>query len=144
MGGRYAYDKQPMIAQWNMCRFAEALLPLLADDEDEALDRAKRILGGYLEDYETAFLSGMRKKIGLTIPDPGDSHLVQELLDRMADDGADYTSTFRALSDEDPAAARKNFSEPEAFDAWRTAWAPPARPREPVSVPDRAASMPSR
>lgn len=120
--GRYAYANQPTIAHWNMCRLAETLLPLLADDEDEALKHARQILGCYLDTYETAFLSGMRAKIGLATSEPEDSDLVQDLLNRMAADGADFTSTFRALCDEDLSAARAQFSQPDTFDAWSVAW----------------------
>ena len=138
--GRYAYANQPGIAHWNMCRFAETLLPLLADDENEALEQAKRILGCYPDAYDAAFLSGMRAKLGLTIPDPEDARLAQDLLDRMRVDGADYTSTFRALCDEDLSAARRQFSQPDAFDEWTTAWRR-RLDREPASAADRSASM---
>ena len=138
--GRYAYENQPSIAYWNMCRFAEALLPLLADAEDEALERAKRILGCFLETYDSAFMSGMRAKLGLSAAEPDDGDLAQDLLNRMAANGADYTSTFRALSDENLSAAREQFAQPDAFDEWSVAWAR-RLDREPDSVADRSASM---
>ena len=139
-GGRYAYDNQPTIAHWNMCRFAETLLPLLADDEDEALERARHILGCYRETYDAAFLSGMRAKLGLTIADLEDGHLAQDLLNRMAADGADYTSTFRALCDEDLSVARKQFSRPDTFEEWGVAWTR-RLDREPGTAAVRSASM---
>lgn len=138
--GRYAYANQPRIAHWNMCRFAETLLPLMADNEDEALEKAKHILGCYPETYDAAFLSGMRAKLGLTAAEPEDARLAQDLLHCMQVDAADYTSTFRALCDEDLSAARKRFSQPHAFDEWADAWAR-RLDREPASAVDRSAAM---
>ena len=138
--GRYAFGNQPTIAHWNMCRFAETLLPLLADNEDEALEKAKHILGSYPETYDAAFLSGMRAKLGLTIAELGDSQLAQDLLHCMHVNGADYTSTFRALCDDDLSTARKHFPQPDAFDEWTNAWTR-RLDREPVSAMNRSASM---
>lgn len=138
--GRYAFGNQPAIAHWNMCRFAETLLPLLAEDEGAALERAKQILGCFGEAYEGAFLSGMRAKLGLTLADAGDGDLAQDLLNRMAVGGADYSSTFRALCAEDPSAARTQFAQPSSFDEWQARWASRLS-REPASPAARATSM---
>ena len=139
-GGRYAFGNQPRIAHWNMCRFAETLLPLLADNEEEALEKAKHILGCFPETYDGAFLSGMRAKLGLTIAEPEDAQLAQDLLNSMRLNGADYTSTFRALCDKDLSAARKYFPQPDGFDEWATAWAR-RLDREPILDVERSASM---
>jgi hypothetical protein len=63
--GRYAYARQPAIAQWNLARFAEAILPLLAVDEDKAVEKASEILAGFGASYRRHWLQGMRAKLGL-------------------------------------------------------------------------------
>src|SRR6186713_2461485 len=63
--GRYAYANQPRIAGWNLTRLAETLLPLLADDEKQAIAQAEEVLGGFAPAFEAAFLAGLRKKVGL-------------------------------------------------------------------------------
>ena len=101
--GRYAYANQPRIALWNLTRLAECLLPLFSDDKDKAIEQAQFILGEFAEKFTAAYQAGLRKKIGLFTARDGDEALVQDLLDAMAKNQADFTLTFRRLSD---AAAR--------------------------------------
>ena len=101
--GRYAYANQPRIALWNLTRLAECLLPLFSDDKDKAIEQAQFILGEFAEKFTAAYQAGLRTKIGLFTARDGDEALVQDLLDAMAKNQADFTLTFRRLGD---AAAR--------------------------------------
>lgn len=125
--GRYAYGNQPPIAQWNLARLAECLLPLLAEDEEEALAQARAALGGFWPRFEAAWLDGMRRKLGLAEAREEDVALVQDLLDRMTKNKVDFTLFFRALGDAaaDPAAdaaAATLFEDPAAYQGWATGW----------------------
>jgi uncharacterized protein YdiU (UPF0061 family) len=92
--GRYAYGNQPRIALWNLTRLAECLLPLLDDEES-----AKESLAAFAPRFEAAYLSGLRRKIGLSTAREEDDDLTQSLLKLMAAEGADFTLTFRGLCD---------------------------------------------
>jgi serine/tyrosine/threonine adenylyltransferase len=125
--GRYAYGNQPRIAQWNLARLAEALLPVLAEDQEAGVAVANEALGAFAGRFEAAYNSGLRRKLGLLQEQQGDSTLAQDLLDRMTRNGADYTLTFRRLSDaavsaEGDAAVRSLFTDPTAYDDWATRW----------------------
>ena len=97
--GRYAYANQPRIALWNLTRLAECLLPLFSDDKDKAIEQAQFILGEFAEKFTTTYQAGLRAKIGLFTQRDGDEALVQDLLDAMAKNQADFTLTFRHLAD---------------------------------------------
>ncbi len=94
--GRYAYGNQPRIAQWNLARLAEALLPLLHDDEQQAVTVATRALGDFPRQYDAAWSAGMRAKLGL--PAGADRALIDELPPLLHAGNVDYTSFFRTLS----------------------------------------------
>ncbi|WP_407181194.1 protein adenylyltransferase SelO [Bradyrhizobium sp. STM 3562] len=143
--GRYAYANQPRIALWNLTRFAECLLPLFSDDKDKAVEQAQGALVEFGEIFNVAYKAGLRAKIGLFTEREDDHALAQALLDAMAKGQADFTLTFRRLSDAagdatlDPE-VRKLFAEPEAFDEWLPRW----RQRigeEPQSAQERRAAM---
>ena len=142
--GRYAYANQPQIALWNLTRLAECLLPLFSDDKDKAIEQAQFILGEFAEKFTTAYQAGLRKKIGLFTEHDGDEALVQDLLDAMAKNAADFTLTFRRLrdaaADADDDSVRAQFTDPAAFDEWAVRW----RQRladEPQSAAERQAAM---
>ena len=97
-GGRYAYGNQPPIAQWNLARLAEAMLPLFDSDRDRAVERATASLRRFEERFEDYWLSGMRAKLGLFTPEAEDRALVNDLLAWMERTSADFTNTFRTLS----------------------------------------------
>ncbi|PHK92957.1 hypothetical protein CR162_21120 [Pseudoroseomonas rhizosphaerae] len=126
--GRYAYGNQPPIAQWNLARLAECLLPLLAEDEEEALAQARAALGGFWPRFEAAWLAGMRRKIGLSGPqEEADAALIQDLLDRMARNKVDFTLFFRALGGAaadtaGDAAVAALFEDPAAYGEWAMSW----------------------
>lgn len=126
-GGRYAYHMQPRIAQWNLARFAESLLPLLHDDQEQAIALATALLQDFMPRYEKAWLTRMGNKIGLTDPQPDDRKLIEELLAAMADNEVDFTLFFRRLANavENPTEAdgiRPLFNRPEAWEHWAEGW----------------------
>jgi uncharacterized protein YdiU (UPF0061 family) len=143
--GRYAYGNQPRIALWNLTRLAECLLPLFSDDQEKAIAEAQALLGDFSEKFTAAYQSGLHRKIGLFTARDGDEALVQDLLDAMAQNQADFTLTFRRLGDaaRDPETdreVRRLFTEPAAFDEWAAHW----RKRigdEPQSAAERSAAM---
>jgi uncharacterized protein YdiU (UPF0061 family) len=138
--GRYAYGNQPQALHWNLARLAEALLPLLAQEEGSqgaAVGAATEALGAFGPQFEAARAAGLRRKLGLIEERAGDVALADDLLARMAENGADFTLTFRRLCEGDAGAL---FAEPAAFEAWAVRW----RERlaeEGVSPEDRAARM---
>jgi uncharacterized protein YdiU (UPF0061 family) len=127
-GGRYAYNQQPGIAQWNLARLAECLLPLLADDTDAALEQANALIDRFPGRFERRFHDGLAAKLGLAERRDGDVDLAMDLLNRMAAGQADMTLTFRRLSElsatdsQADAPVRECFDQPEAFDAWAEQW----------------------
>src|SRR6266513_3477731 len=97
--GRYAYANQPRIALWNLTRLAECLLRLFSDDQDKAIEQAQLGLGDFAEVFNAAYQAGLRRKLGLFTARESDQALAQDLLDAMAKNQADFTLTFRKLSD---------------------------------------------
>ena len=125
--GRYAYANQPPIARWNLARLAECLIALLADDEEAGLQQANDAIALFADHFNTAYVGGLRRKLGLLSEQEGDAALAQDLLDRMTTSKADFTLTFRALCDAaiDPAAdetVRNLFIDPTSYDAWALQW----------------------
>ena len=96
--GRYAYANQPIIAQWNIARFAEALLPLLHADQHKAIGLAENVIDTFRQRYEQHWLEAMRAKLGLFNREDGDAQLAGTLLAWMHSSKADFTNSFRALS----------------------------------------------
>ncbi|WP_137132089.1 protein adenylyltransferase SelO [Rhizobium sp. FY34] len=97
--GRYAYRNQPGIAQWNIARLAECLLPLIDADEEQAVTAANAVLQSFGAHFQAAWLGVFRGKLGLATQEDGDDELVQALLSAMQDGRADFTLTFRRLTD---------------------------------------------
>lgn len=95
--GRYAFENQPLAAEWNFSRLLQATLPLLSDDPEEAVEIGTHILDRFRPEYEAQYKAQMRAKLGLRDADRGDEDLIQDLLSRMSATGADFTRTFRAL-----------------------------------------------
>ncbi|MGG4442621.1 protein adenylyltransferase SelO [Brevibacillus fortis] len=100
--GRYAYGNQPYIAVWNLSRFAEALLPLLHENEAQAVKIAEDALAEFSKQYHSIWLTGMRAKLGLFNEEEQDEELIEGLLNMMKDHSADYTNTFRSLTINQP------------------------------------------
>jgi len=99
--GRYAFGRQPGIAQWNLTRLAETLLPVLHPEEQQAVAMAEDALRGFKDRFEHHWLAGMRKKLGLFGAEPEDAALVETLLEWMHSAKADFTNTFASLSQTD-------------------------------------------
>src|SRR3954471_21037814 len=97
--GRYAYGNQPRIALWNLTRFAECLLPLLSDDQEKAIAEAQSALEKFAEKFDAAYQAGLRRKLGLFTARDDDPELANDLLKTMAENQADFTLTFRRLSE---------------------------------------------
>jgi uncharacterized protein YdiU (UPF0061 family) len=97
-GGRYAYGNQPPIAQWNLARLAEAMLPLFAPDMDRAVEKVTAALDRFPVLFEQHWLDGMRAKLGLFTQEHEDKALVDDLLAWMHRRSADFTNTFRTLT----------------------------------------------
>ncbi|MDT5097423.1 MAG: serine/tyrosine/threonine adenylyltransferase [Mycobacterium sp.] len=116
--GRYAYGNQPTVAGWNLARFAEALLPLFAEDQDRGIALATALLQDFPSRYASAWTAGMRAKLGLTkdVDDQVVGQLADDLLALLERDRVDYTSFFRQLS----RAARGEAESP--FDEWAARW----------------------
>jgi len=116
---RYAYGNQPNIGLWNLTRLAETLLPLLDPDESAAIEIARGVLGTFGPRFQALYVDGLRRKIGLAVDRDGDADLTLDLLKLMAANHADFTLTFRKLSD---GTARDLFIDVAAFDAWHDRW----------------------
>jgi serine/tyrosine/threonine adenylyltransferase len=118
--GRYAYGNQPSIAGWNLARFAETLIPLLHEDESEAIKLAQDAISEFPEEYQSKWLSGMRSKLGLFNEEKEDGTLIDDLLSMMQIHQEDYTNTFRMLTF-NKLADNKIFDTPE-FIEWHGLW----------------------
>jgi uncharacterized protein YdiU (UPF0061 family) len=148
-GGRYAYANQPGIAQWNVARLAETLLPLIDSDADKAVGLATEVVEAFIAQFDANFLEAMRQKIGLATAEEGDADLINRLLTTMHNAGADFTLTFRGLALEaqnptlapgGPSGLRELFGTDSAIDEWLRDW----RRRlvnDPHSAAERGAAM---
>jgi uncharacterized protein YdiU (UPF0061 family) len=143
--GRYAYGNQPAIAHWNLTRLAECLLPLLSEDSERAVADAEEALGAFAPAFEAAYQAGLRRKLGLQTAREEDHALAGDLLKAMAANAADFTNTFRGLSDavagpEKDAEVRQLFAEPAAYDEWAVRWRARLE-EEPLGTGARRAAM---
>jgi uncharacterized protein YdiU (UPF0061 family) len=134
--GRYAYGNQPAIAQWNLARLAEALLPLVDPDPDRAVALATPVVQGFAQEYAARWLEVMRAKLGLAGAEPGDEALVQGLLDQLQAHQLDFTLTFRQLC----AVAAGSEPGPAALVEWLPRWHSRLA-RDPQAPAARAAAM---
>jgi serine/tyrosine/threonine adenylyltransferase len=126
-GGRYAFGNQPVVAEWNLARLAEALLPLFDDDQEQAVALAVESLGRFRPQYGGAWSTGMLAKLGLPVDldDAVATPLVEKLLRLLQESHVDHTSFFRSLGAAargDAQPARRLFVDVMAFDAWVARW----------------------
>ncbi|MFF0989619.1 protein adenylyltransferase SelO [Kocuria nitroreducens] len=126
-GGRYSYRNQPVAAQWDLARLAEALLPLLHEDQDRAVSLAEGALEAFPPQFSAAWSAGMRSKLGLPedLNDDVAAYLVDDVLALLQQNHVDWTSFFRALSGtarNGAHAARDLVLDLPAFDAWAERW----------------------
>jgi protein adenylyltransferase len=117
--GRYAYGNQPTVAGWNLARFAEALLPLIEDEQDKGIALATELLQDFPRRYAAAWTTGMRRKLGLSddVDDTVIAGLTDDLLGHLESESVDYTSFFRRLS-----RAARGDEGLVAFDDWVSRW----------------------
>ena len=125
-GGRYAYSNQPAIAQWNIAQFATTLVPLIDADVDRSVELATQVVESFSNEFENAWLEVFGRKIGL-LPTRNDSQLIVALLELMAEGNADFTLTFRNLSEignlaESEAEFRSAFTSPANVSGWILDW----------------------
>jgi uncharacterized protein YdiU (UPF0061 family) len=123
--GRYAYGNQPQIAQWNLARLAETLLPLFDVETEPAVAAAVDVVRSFTERYRGYWCDGMRAKLGLGDARRGDGELIDELLALLHAQKVDFTSCFRALSSlilGESAPTRLLFVERSTLDAWGVRW----------------------
>jgi len=152
--GRYAYANQPALAQWNLTRFAEALLPLIDVDSEKAADLGMQVLQQFMPRFEAEFLQMIRTKLGLAMAVEGDEELIRRLFGLMQAAEADFTLTFRRLADivavsADSGGAVEGFAQSFGsitgsakldIQAWLADWQSRLL-REPMPAADRAARM---
>lgn len=137
--GRYAWGNQPGIAQWNLTRFAETLLPMLGDSQEAAIEWAEETLNGFREQFTQAFMSRFRKKLGLDAS-PAADELINDTLTLLGEEHVDFTLFFRELSRvarKDDAARKRLldlFDDAARCEEWLVRW------RE-LALADCAATM---
>ena len=125
-GGRYAYGNQPVVAEWNLARLAEALLPLFDDVREHGVAVAVESLGGFRRQYNEAWAAGMRAKLGFpALDDQATALLADDLLTLLQRDRVDLTTFFRHLGraargDAEP--VRRLFLDLAGIDAWTERW----------------------
>jgi uncharacterized protein YdiU (UPF0061 family) len=143
-GGRYAYQNQAGIAQWNLARLAETLLPLIDADGERAVAAANQVVVDFAEMFSQSWFGVMRAKLGWTTGEESDGELIQALLDLLEANEVDFTSAFRALSDaaedDEASAFMALFAEPTGPRQWLAAWRVRAA-REGVAPSERASAM---
>jgi len=141
--GRYAFGNQPPIAQWNLTRLAETLIPLVHEDEKTAIDLLTEAVNGFRPVYIQAWLSGVAAKLGLSEASEDDFDLAVALLTEMEAGRADFTLTFRRLADVlrgAPSPFEAQFEDPQAIRPWLERWQARGE-REAKSPEARAARM---
>lgn len=118
-GGRYSYGNQPTVAGWNLARFAEALLPLIAEEQDQGIALATASLENVPRQYAAAWTAGMRKKLGLPddVDDEVAAKLIDDLMGHLEGGRVDYTSFFCKLS-----GTARGDAAPVGLDDWVTRW----------------------
>lgn len=127
-GGRYAYRNQPGIAHWNLAVLAQALLPIIHDEQDQAVALAQSAVDQFPAQFLDAHATGMAAKLGLYTADTEDKSLVEDLLELMAREKSDFTLTFRRLADhagessEGPQSVGRLFELSDAYVPWLGRW----------------------
>lgn len=119
-GGRYAFGNQPAIVQWNMSCFAQTLLPLIDPNKEKAIELAQEVINEFSDTFNSAWLAMMRKKLGLIDEQPNDIELINELLEWMTINKADYTNTFIDLQSQ--TIENDSIYDTSDFKKWYTMW----------------------
>jgi uncharacterized protein YdiU (UPF0061 family) len=126
--GRYAYRNQPGIAHWNLACLAQALLPLLHEDQEQAVSLAQDTVDRFPAEFQAAHSEGMARKLGLAVLNEDDTALVEDLFSLMTEAEADFTLTFRHLADladadnTDQARVDDIYTAPDTLAFWVKRW----------------------
>jgi uncharacterized protein YdiU (UPF0061 family) len=131
--GRYAWGNQAQIAQWNLTRFAETLLPLIDADIDAAIEKAEASLVRFAAAFQKDYLDVFRAKLALPRDEERSPDFVKRTLEKLSAQEMDFTGFFRQLTrvaaGEDPAEFVALWqSETEARD-WLGDWREIAQPK---------------
>ena len=118
--GRYAYANQPVIAQWNLARLAETVLPFFDKDINIAMNIAKETIHKFTNSYNIKWHDMMKAKLGLFGQQPRDNELISNLLNWMKSNQLDYTNTFRDLSETKK--PEKEIYQTKEFSQWNDEW----------------------
>lgn len=118
--GRYAYKNQPIMAEWNLCRFSETLLPLLDENQEKAINIAQDTLNNFSEIYYDNWMSIMRSKLGIFNEEAQDKAIIEDLLSMMEKYKEDYTNTFLELTFNN--CKDSNMFESNEFINWYGTW----------------------
>ena len=120
--GRYAFNQQPQIAQWNLARLAEALLPILDSDESRAVALATDLLEKFPARFNERYRELSQRKLGLTTNQPDTVTLAGDLLTVLSSTRADFTLAFRHLYELCQTGEEESFlalfAEPQAAKDW--------------------------
>lgn len=140
--GRYAFGNQPAIAQWNLARLAETLVPLINENSDRAVELATEAVEAFSDSYARERAATMRAKLGLSTEEDGDTALIDALFTALDGQDVDHTRFFRALSDaqqgEDTLGVL--FDDPQTIAPWLSDWKNRLS-RDPLDAEARATSM---
>jgi uncharacterized protein YdiU (UPF0061 family) len=144
--GRYAYRQQPAIAHWNLSVLAQALLPILDNEQERAVELAQTAINAFPDRFLQANTEGMSRKLGLQAISDQDAELVEDLWQLMAEYSLDFTLTFRRLADladegaEAEGSVAELFEFPDSMQPWLERWHTRLG-QESTSRSDRQASM---
>ncbi len=119
VNGRYSYENQPRIVVWNLCRFAETLIPILDEDDNIATELAQNAINEFNKLYEEAWLNEMRGKLGIIDKEENDKALILSLLDIMKEEKLDFTNTFLELTFHKTI---KSIEGNKGFQEWLKEW----------------------
>lgn len=118
--GRYAFANQPKILKWNLVKFAEALLPLIHEDIQEALPLAQALVDSFDAQWEAHYYKTMLPKLGIETAREEDKALLNKFLHLLQEQKLDYTKSFRALSFATP--SLQSYIEREPMQAFLQVW----------------------
>ncbi len=119
--GRYAFMQQPDIAQWNLARLAECLLPLIDSDNNTAIDKLQPLIQNFPNRFNQAYTDMMAKKIGISAIEPDDKNLITSLLDTLKTEELDYTISFNKLTQSLSSDENSN-DKSEVLKGWSDVW----------------------
>ena len=118
--GRYAFGNQPNIAEWNLARFAEAILPLFDLDNKKAISIAEQEINNFKDIFKNNFTTMMKGKLGLISNEIEDDKLMKDLFQLMFENEADYTNTFVYLMN--GSVPQEKLIKDKNFIEWKNKW----------------------